>query len=79
MFFLPQLSFNSLRRDVFGGLLGTGATMRTMVNVKAGGKIQFSGMFHALVLLTIVLGFDGICGAYLSGWSRRCYCIITVR
>ncbi|TCK17901.1 SulP family sulfate permease [Thiogranum longum] len=41
---------------MFGGLPGAGATMRTMVNVKAGGRTPISGALHALVLLAIVLG-----------------------
>ncbi len=40
----------------FGGLPGAGATMRTVVNVKAGGSTPISGALHALVLLSIVLG-----------------------
>ncbi|MEL6492865.1 MAG: SulP family inorganic anion transporter [Cyanobacteria bacterium J06621_3] len=40
---------------LFGGLPGAGATMRTVINVQAGGRTAFSGMFHALVLLCIVL------------------------
>ena len=40
----------------FGGLPGAGATMRTVVNVKAGGKTPLSGALHALVLLAIILG-----------------------
>ena len=39
-----------------GGLPGAGATMRTVINVKSGGKTPLSGMIHALVLLTVVLG-----------------------
>ncbi|MDJ0799785.1 MAG: SulP family inorganic anion transporter [Calothrix sp. MO_167.B12] len=39
-----------------GGLPGAGATMRTVVNVRAGGKTALSGIIHALVLLVIVLG-----------------------
>ena len=38
-----------------GGLPGAGATMRTVINVKSGGKTPISGMVHALVLLVIVL------------------------
>ena len=41
---------------LFGGLPGAGATMRTVVNVKAGGRTPISGMLHAVVLLAIVLG-----------------------
>lgn len=40
----------------FGGLPGAGATMRTVVNVKAGGRTPISGALHALILLGIVLG-----------------------
>lgn len=40
----------------FGGLPGAGATMRTVVNVKAGGQTPISGALHAVVLLAIVLG-----------------------
>jgi len=41
---------------LFGGLPGAGATMRTVVNVKTGGRTPLSGALHALVLLAIVLG-----------------------
>lgn len=41
---------------LLGGLPGAGATMRTMVNVNAGGRTPLSGMLHALVLLAFVLG-----------------------
>jgi SulP family sulfate permease len=41
---------------MFGGLPGAGATMRTVVNVKAGGRTPVSGALHALILLAIVLG-----------------------
>ncbi|TNF02905.1 MAG: SulP family inorganic anion transporter, partial [Gammaproteobacteria bacterium] len=40
----------------FGGLPGAGATMRTVVNIRAGGKTGFSGAIHALVLLVVMLG-----------------------
>jgi sulfate permease, SulP family len=40
----------------FGGLPGAGATMRTLVNVNAGGKTRLSGMFHGVMLLLILLG-----------------------
>ena len=40
----------------FGGLPGAGATMRTVVNVKAGGQTPISGALHAVILLIIVLG-----------------------
>lgn len=40
----------------FGGLPGAGATMRTVVNVHAGGRTPISGALHAVILLLIVLG-----------------------
>ncbi|MCC5853570.1 MAG: SulP family inorganic anion transporter, partial [Alkalimonas sp.] len=39
-----------------GGLPGAGATMRTVVNVNAGGRTRLSGMVHALFLLALLLG-----------------------
>ena len=41
---------------IFGGLPGAGATMRTVVNVKAGGLTPISGALHAVILLVVVLG-----------------------
>ncbi|MCP5181074.1 MAG: SLC26A/SulP transporter family protein [Pseudomonadales bacterium] len=37
-----------------GGLPGAGATVRTLVNIDAGGKTRRSGMIHALVILFII-------------------------
>lgn len=48
----------------FGGLPGAGATMRTVVNVRAGGRTPISGALHALVLLAIVLG-AGVVARYI--------------
>ena len=45
---------------LFCGLPGAGATMRTVVNVKSGGRTQFSGMVHALLLLAIMLGLGSV-------------------
>ncbi len=45
----------NLISGLFGGLPGAGATMRTVINVKTGGKTPISGMVHALVLLLVVL------------------------
>jgi len=41
---------------IFGGLPGAGATMRTVVNINAGGNTKISGILHAAILLAIVLG-----------------------
>lgn len=41
---------------LFCGIAGAGATMRTVVNVKSGGRSQLSGVVHSLLLLSILLG-----------------------
>ncbi len=40
---------------IFGGIPGAGATIRTVVNINAGGKTRLSGMVAALLLLFILL------------------------
>lgn len=41
--------------SMFGGLPGAGATIRTVVNIEAGGKTKISGMISGIVLITIIL------------------------
>jgi len=41
---------------LIGGLPGAGATMRTVVNINAGGRNKLSGAFHGIVLLVVLLG-----------------------
>jgi len=45
---------------LFGAIPGAGATMRTVVNVRAGGRTPLSGMFHAGVLLAVALGLGPV-------------------
>lgn len=45
---------------IFGNLIGTGAIVRSAVNVNAGGRGRASGVIHAVVLLLIVLQFGGL-------------------
>ena len=45
---------------LFCGLPGAGATMRTVVNVKSGGRTRLSGVVHALLLLAVMLGLGGL-------------------
>ncbi len=40
---------------LIGGLPGAGATMRTVVNVRSGGKTHLSGVVHAVLLLAVLL------------------------
>lgn len=43
---------------LIGGLPGAGATMRTVVNINAGGKTQLSGMIHSITLVVVLLGIS---------------------
>lgn len=45
---------------LFSALPGAGATMRTVVNIKAGGTTALSGVLHSLILLAAALGFGFI-------------------
>ena len=40
---------------LFGGIPGAGATIRTVVNIKSGGKTKLSGMIAGILLLVILL------------------------
>ena len=41
--------------SLFGGLPGAGATIRTVVNIKSGGKTRLSGMVAGALLLVVLL------------------------
>lgn len=45
---------------LFGGIPGAGATIRTVVNINAGGKTRLSGMIAGLLLLVILLALGPI-------------------
>ncbi|MGQ8366924.1 SulP family inorganic anion transporter [Glaciecola sp. 1036] len=56
---------------LFAGLPGAGATMRTMVNIRAGGTGPLSGVVHSLILAIVIAGagflFENIPLAALAG------------
>ncbi len=56
---------------IFGGIPGAGATIRTVVNINAGGKTRLSGMIAGLLLLFVLLVMGPIASkipsAVLSG------------
>ncbi len=54
----------NIASGLIGGLPGAGATMRTVVNVNAGGKTRLSGLIHGLLLFAILLGM-GKYAAYI--------------
>ena len=45
---------------IFGGLPGAGATIRTVVNINAGGKTKLSGMLAGLFLLVVLLALGPV-------------------
>lgn len=45
---------------IFGGIPGAGATIRTVVNINAGGKTKLSGMIAGILLLVILLALGPI-------------------
>ncbi len=45
---------------IFGGIPGAGATIRTVVNINAGGKTKLSGMIASVLLLLILLAFGPV-------------------
>lgn len=45
---------------IFGGLPGAGATIRTVVNINAGGKTKLSGMIAGLFLLLVLLALGPV-------------------
>ena len=61
----------NIAASLVGGLPGAGATMRTMVNIRAGGKSRLSGIVHAFVIIAIVLALGNLASkiplAVLSG------------
>jgi SulP family sulfate permease len=53
--------------DVFLGIPGAGATIRTVVNINAGGKTKLSGMIAGIMLLLIMLGLGPIASKIPAG------------
>lgn len=45
---------------IFGGIPGAGATIRTVVNINAGGKTKLSGMIAGILLLIVLLALGPI-------------------
>ncbi len=45
---------------IFGGIPGAGATIRTVVNINAGGKTRLSGMMAGILLLVILLALGPV-------------------
>ena len=52
---------------LFGGIPGAGATIRTVVNINAGGKTKLSGMIAGIMLLLVMLGLGPIASKIPAG------------
>jgi SulP family sulfate permease len=52
---------------IFGGIPGAGATIRTVVNINAGGKTKLSGMVAGIMLLIVMLGLGPIASKIPAG------------
>jgi SulP family sulfate permease len=50
----------NIAAGLIGGIPGAGATMRTVVNVAAGGRSRLSGVIHGLFLAAVLLGLSGL-------------------
>ena len=46
----------NMAAGILGGLPGAGATMGTVINIRAGGRTPMSGVIRAAILLALVLG-----------------------
>lgn len=46
----------NIAASLIGGLPGAGATMRTVVNIKAGGTTRVSGIVHSIFLFAMLIG-----------------------
>jgi SulP family sulfate permease len=45
---------------LIGGLPGAGASIRTIVNIEAGGRTRLSAVIHGLFLVAVLLGLSGV-------------------
>ncbi len=52
----------NMAAGIIGGLPGAGATMRTVINIKAGGRTRLSGVVAGLLLAAILLGLGALVG-----------------
>ena len=50
----------NIAAGLLGGIPGAGATMRTIVNIEAGGRTRLSGVIHGMFLAAVLLGLSGL-------------------
>ncbi|MBZ0185077.1 MAG: SulP family inorganic anion transporter, partial [Candidatus Obscuribacterales bacterium] len=57
---LTGQGIGNIAAGFFGGLPGAGATMRTIVNIRSGGRTRLSGMIHSVVMLLVVVSLGSM-------------------
>ncbi len=45
---------------LFGGLAGAGATVRSIVNIRSGGKTALSACMHSVILFIFIMGLGSV-------------------
>jgi SulP family sulfate permease len=50
----------NIAAGLIGGIPGAGATMRTVINVEAGGRTRLAGVIHGLFLAAVLLGLSSL-------------------
>lgn len=50
----------NIATGLFGGLASAGATVRSVVNIRSGGRTAFSAATHSVVLLALVVGLGAV-------------------
>ncbi|UFS97055.1 SulP family inorganic anion transporter [Nocardia huaxiensis] len=50
----------NIASSLFGGLASAGATVRSVVNIRSGGRTAVSAATHSVVLLVLVVGLGGV-------------------
>lgn len=50
----------NIASGLFGGLAGAGATVRSVVNIRSGGRSALSAAAHSVILLAAVAGLGGV-------------------
>ena len=52
---------------LFGGIVSCGATMRTAINIKSGGRTSLSGVIHSIFLIFVIIFFAPV---YFSNFDK---------
>lgn len=50
----------NMMSGLFGGLAGAGATVRSIVNIRSGGKTALSACMHSVILFIFIMGLGSV-------------------